>query len=107
MMLSILFPPDPTLTVDNVSRIMEKVKPKERQPLLKIVLDFIFDKIQSSGKYPTASEMEAAAIDIYVHCYPWASWEWLARSLYRHHQVAAVEEVRSYLPPRGEPCYGV
>jgi hypothetical protein len=38
MMLSTLFPPDPTLTVDNVSRVMEKVKPKERQPLLKEVM---------------------------------------------------------------------
>ena len=27
-MLSTLFPPDPTLTVDNVGHVMEKVKPK-------------------------------------------------------------------------------
>ena len=104
-MLSTLFPPDPTLTVDNVSHIMEKVEPKERQPLLKkmLMLYSIFDEIQSSGKYPTASEVEAAAVDIYVNCYPYSSWEHLAKKLYHHHQVAAVEEVRSYLPPRGEP----
>ena len=107
-MLSALFPPDPTLTVDNVSRVMEKVEPKERRPLLKeMMTDSIVDEIQSSGKYPTALEVEAAAVDIYVNCDPWVSWEEIARSLYRHHQVAAVEEVRSYLPPRGEPCYGV
>ena len=101
-------PPDPTLKVDNASRVMEKVEPKERQPLLKeMVVDFIFDEIQWSGKYPTASEVEAAAVDIYVNCDPWASWEGFAKSLYRHHQVAAVEEVRSYLPPRGEPDCGV
>ena len=93
--------------MDNVSRIMEKVEPKERQPLLKeMVADFIFDEIQSSGKHPTASEVEAAAVDIYVNCYPYSSWEHLAGSLYHHHQVAAVEEVRSYLPPRGEPRCG-
>ena len=102
-MLSTLFLPDPTLTVDNVSRIMEKVEPKERQPLLKeMAYEFVFDEIQSSGKYSTASEVEAAAVDIYVNCDPWASWEESAISLYRHNQVAAVEEVRSYLPPRGE-----
>ena len=108
-MLSTLFLPDPTLTVDNVSRVMEKIKPKEKQPLLKemLVLDSIFDKIQSSGKYPTASEMEAAAVDIYVNCHPSPSWERLARALYHRHQVAAVDEVRSYLSPRGEPCCGV
>ena len=105
-MLSILFPPDPTLTVDNVSRVMEKVKPKERQLLLKEIISFkMFDKIQSSGKYPTALEVEAAAVDIYVNYDPWATWERLAGSLYRHHQVAAVEEVRSYLPPRGEAYF--
>ena len=103
MMLSTLFPPDPTLTVDNVSHIMEKVEPKERQPLLKeMVLYSIFDEIQSSGKYPTASEVEAAAVDIYANCNPYSSWNGLAQSLYRRHQVAAVEEVRSYLPPRGQ-----
>ena len=103
MMLSTLLPPDPTLTVDNVSRVVEKVEPKERQPLLKEMIIFVFNDIQSSGKYPTASEVEAAAIDIYVNCCPWASWDDLAGSLYRYHQVAAVEEVRSYLLPRGEP----
>ena len=102
-MLSTLFPPDPTLTVDNVSHIMEKMEPKERQQVLKeIFLSTIFYEIQFSGKYSTALEVEAAAVDIYVNCSPGVSWEHLAGSLYRHHQVAAVEEVRSYLPPRGE-----
>ena len=103
-MLFTLFPPDPTLTVDNVSRVMEKVEPKERQEILKevVVVDDIFDTIHSSGQYSTALEVETAAVDIYVNCDPHSSWVYLARSLYHHHQVAAVEEVRSYLPPRGE-----
>ena len=102
-----LFPPDPTLTVDNVSHIMEKVEPEERQQILKeMVVASIFDEMCSSGQYSTALEVEAAAVDIYVNCHPRSSWEELARSLYRHHQVAAVEEVRSYLPPRGEPGCG-
>ena len=97
-MLPTLFPPDPTLTVDNVSHIMEKVEPKERQRVLEeIIIHDIFEK------YSTDLEKEAEAVDIYVNCCTWASWEHLAGSLYRHHQVAAVEEVRSYLPPRGEP----
>ena len=88
---------------------MEKVEPKERQPVLKemIVFDSVFDAIQSSENYSTASEVEAAAVDIYVNCHPYSSWEGLAKSLYRHHQVAAVEEVRSHLPPRGQSHYGV
>ena len=108
-MLSTLFPPDPTLTVDNVSHIMEKVEPKERQRVLKdiIITTSVFDAIQNSKKYSTALEVEAAAVDIYVKCFPFSSWEHVARSLYLHQQVAAVEKVRSYLPPRGEPSCGV
>ena len=103
-----LFPPDPTLTVDNVSHIMEKVEPKERQQIMKeVIVENIFDEMCSSGQYSTALELEAAAVDIYVNCCPDASWEHLAGKLYRHHQVAAVEEVRSYLPPRGESGCGV
>ena len=107
-MLSTLFPPDPTLTIDNVSHIMEKVEPKDRQRILEeVVCCTTFSAILTSGKYSTALEVEAAAVYIYVNCHSGASWEHLARSLYRHHQVAAVEEVRSYLPPKGEPGCGV
>ena len=92
----------------NVSHVMEKVEPNERQRILKeLFVDSIFDAILLSQKYSAALEVEAAAVDIYVNCHPWASWEQLARSLYRHHQMAAVEEARSYLPPRGEPGCGV
>jgi hypothetical protein len=109
MMLSTLFPPDPTLTVDNVIHVMEKVEPKERQQVLEeiLLLGSVYDKIQSSGKYPTALKVEAAAVDIYVNCCPWSSWEDLAKSLYHHHHMAAVEEMRSYLPPRGKLGCGV
>ena len=48
------------------------------------------------------SGKEDECVDWYVNCSPYSSWEFLAKSLYRHHQVAAVEEIRSHLPPRGE-----
>ena len=113
VMLSTLFPPDPTLTVNNVSPVMEKVEPKKRRNILNEVIvnlsresfassSGIFNKMCSSGQYSTALELEAAAVDIYVNCNPYSSWVHLAYSLYHHHQVAAVEEVRSYLPPRGK-----
>ena len=52
--------------------------------------------------YMSGKEYECA--DLYVNYNLYSSWVDLAGSLYRHHQVAAVEEVRSYLPPRGQPC---
>ena len=102
-MLSTLFPPDPTLTVDNVCHIMEKVKPEERQEVLKEILIYSHVFNMLSGQYSTASEVEAAAVDIYVNCCPRPSWEHLAWILYRHHQVATGERTRGagggQLPP--------
>ena len=99
-MLSTLFPPDPTLTVDNVSHIMEKVKGELRPQVWKDLSPAI-GRIIEIEKYSIEREYEYA--DLYVNCKSNSSWEHLAKTLYRHHQVAAVEEVRSYLPPRGEP----
>ena len=62
-------------------------------------MSFVYDDINE--QYPP-EERESACVDIYVNCNPWSSWEDLAKVLYCHHQVAAVEELRAYLPPRGE-----
>ena len=102
-MLSTLFPPDPTLTVDNVSRVMDKVEPKVKTQVWKGACDTLMERRKMEELCMSGKEDECA--DLYVNCNPYSSWEWLARSLYRHHQVAAVEEVRSYLPPRGESCF--
>ena len=100
-MLSIVFSPDPTLTVDNISHVMEKVKPTVKRQ----VWDHTFLAPLKSGKInrmrkPSKDDEYA---DLYANCNPYSSWEDIAGSLYHHHQVAAVQRVRSYLPPRGEP----
>ena len=101
-MLSTLFTPDPTLTVDNVNHIMEKVEPKVKMLVWNDVLKHRLIQTLSGEEF---SFKEEECADIYINCSHLASWEWLARSLYHHHQVAAIEEVRSYLPPRGQPHY--
>ena len=93
-------PPDPTLTVENMNRIMSKVD-KEREKVYERVL-FYEARMKIQEQYFTVSEREVAYVDVYVKCHPSSSWQHLAKVLYRHHHVAAVEEVRSYLPPRGE-----
>ena len=100
-MLSTLFPPDPTLTVDNVSHVMEKVEPKVKEEVWVDTCDDLTGAVKM--RFRSGKEDECA--DLYVNCNPNSSWERLARSLYHHHQVAAVEEVKSYLPPRGEPYF--
>ena len=99
VMLSTLFPPDPTLTVDNVSHVMEKVK-GELKPQIWEYLSPAIGRMIQAEKY--SSEKDHTYADLYVNCRSYSSWEHLAKILYLHHQVAAVEEVRSYLPPRGE-----
>ena len=99
-MLSTLFPPDPTLTVDNVSHIMEKVEPKVKAQVWEDACDTSMER--DDMKELCTSGKEDKCADWYVNCNPNSSWEYIAKSLYHHHQVVAVEEVRSYLPPRGE-----
>ena len=80
---------------------MDKVKTKVKMQVWDDILQHEF--IQSiSGKW---SINEEECVDVYVNCNPDSSWECIAEALYRHQQVAAVEEVRSYLPPRGEPRF--
>ena len=106
MMLSTLFPPDPSLTVDNVSRIMEKVEPNVKRMQVWNDASWVTDSMGKRVR-PIISLKEDERADLYVNCHPRSSWEHFAGSLYHHHQMIAVEEVRSYLPPRGEPFCGI
>ena len=82
---------------------MDNVEPTVKIQIWEIlVLRDVFKEIQCSGRYSTDLEKENAVVDMYVNCHPWASWERLASALYYHHQMAAVENVKLYLPPRGE-----
>ena len=93
-------PPDPTLTVDNITHVMEKVEPKVKTEVWMGACDYQMEMNNIEELCTSGKEDECA--DFYVNCILHSSWERLAKSLYRHHQVAAVEEVRSYLPPRGD-----
>ena len=101
-MLSTLFPPDPTLTVDNVSHVMEKVEPKVKR---QVWVDACYYLDGDTMRELCRSGKEDICAALYVNCISYSSWELLSRSLYGNHQVAAVEEVRSYLPPRGQPYF--
>ena len=79
---------------------MEKVEPKVKKQVWVDACGLAREREKMKELHISGKEDECA--DLYVNYNPHSSWEHLARSLYRHHQVAAVEEVRSYLPPRGE-----
>ena len=94
------FPPDPTVTVDNVLGVMEKVTGSRAEE----VWGYWFSAREFndiSSKCSTERELMHTCAEIYVNCCPDSSWEEFAFGLYREEETAAVEEVRSYLNPRG------
>ena len=64
-------------------------------------MDVIVDSNVSDEYKKETDEMKTY---VYVNCDPHSSWEDLAKKLYHHQEVTAVEEVKLYLAPRGEPC---
>ena len=112
---------DPTLTVENVTDVMEKVTVDKRRQVWKKVIKYgtsfssagvhvvslsrpekreIVDEIYSSH----SSEEEKTHIfsDMYVNCRPESSWKHLTTLLYEEDEMTAVDQARSFLPPRGK-----
>ena len=88
------------MTTENVVKVMEKVTDGRHMEVWKWCLEpRTVEKINS--KCSTEKELTHTCSDFYVHCNPNSSWEGLARGLYHSEETAAVEEVRSYLPPKG------
>ena len=95
-----LHSPDPTLTVENVVGVMEKVTDDGRVNVWsELIGNDSFNDITS--KCSNEKEILHMSFDVYINCCCYSSWEDLARLLYQELETAAVEEVRSYLNPRG------
>jgi serine/threonine-protein kinase RIO1 len=54
-----------------------------------------------SSKCATGRELVNTCADIFVNCRLDSSWEDVALGLYSKGEIAAVEEIRSYVNPRG------
>ena len=86
---------------------MEKVESKKRMDVWESIVGSSI-VMKNQEQYSTAAEIEAACVDHFVNIDPHSSWVRVAEEPYYHQQVAAVEEVKSYLPPRGESwCWRV
>ena len=92
--------PDPTLTVENVVGVMEKVTDDGRVNVWRqLIGNDSFNDITSECS--NEKEILYMTSDTYVNCCVDSSWEELACELYDELETAAVEEVRSYLNPKG------
>ena len=90
--------PDPTMTVDNVTRIFNKIGDKWEEVVGELGLGIpksLLDEIQR--RYSTDSEKIHACIDYYVNCHPSASWEHLTWSLYWKKEFAAARKSKSFM----------
>ena len=93
-------PSDPTLTVENLLGVMEKVTDGRAEEVWRwLIGSTMLEDI--SSKCSTERELVNTCVDIYVNCNPDSSWEEVACGLYCEGETAAVEEVRPYLSPRG------
>ena len=95
-----LHSPDPTLTVENVVGVMEKVTDDGCVNVWSWLIDVAL-LTDTTSKCSNEKEILHMSSDVYVNCCVDSSWEDLARVLYQELETAAVEEVRSYLNPRG------
>ena len=97
--MSSLFP-DPTLTVGNVTRTMEKVAVDKRRNVWERVLEVeAVEEIYSS--HSSEDEKLHSCADIYVTCKPNSSWKELVQKLYDYGEMAAAKEAKCFLHQHG------
>ena len=99
---------DPTLTVDSLVGVMEKVTSDEgrRRKVWAEVLrreyltpSSYVDEVYT--KYTTDKEKTHALADVYVNSRPESSWQHLVLTLYAEGELAAAKEAKSFLQHNG------
>ena len=86
---------DPTLTVENVTDVMENITDEiKRRQVWKTVLGDI--------KYYYSFNETHACSEVYVNCHPESSWEHLTSLLYEIDEMSVVDQARTFLPPTGK-----
>ena len=92
--------PDPTLTVENVTRAMEKVRVGKRRGAWERVLRWgAVEQIYSS--HSSEEEKLYSCAVTYVTCKPDSSWKELVWVLYAFGEIAAAKEAKAFLQHNG------
>ena len=100
---------EPTLTVDNLVGVMEKVTSdkERRKEVWRSVLWWKYDALDSYvdevyTKYTTEKEQTNVLADVYINSSPDSSWHDFVKTLYVEGEVAAAKEAKSFLQQNGE-----
>ena len=92
---------DPTLTVENVARAMEKVTVDKRREVWEGVLFEDPVKVIYSS-HPSEDERLHSCADTYVTCAPNSSWEILIHKLYEYGELAAIKEAKNSIQQKSK-----
>ena len=98
-----LFFAEPTLSVANLLRVIEKIPLDERRRgVWKEMLshDSIVDEIYR--KHTNSKERADTLADVYINMWPGStSWQYVLSILYDEGELAATKEAKSFLPQNG------
>ena len=88
--------PDPTLTVDDVTKVMDKIEGGKWKVMWELDMPgSLWEEIER--RYSTDSEKSRACADCYVHVHPDASWHHLTKTLYEEKEFAAARQSKSFM----------
>ena len=105
--------PDPTLTVENVTRAMEKVTVDKRRRVWEWVLGdkergVLGEEVLTKGavkeiysSHSSEEEKLHSCAGTYANCKPDSSWKKLIQELYNWGGMAAAKEAKAFLQQRG------
>ena len=91
-----LFSPDPSLTAENVSSVLETVRGWDT---VRAVLDVSYTMQHLIGsELSDGPQWRLALVQWWLLFSPTASWTWLAGRLYRREESTALRAVSQYIP---------
>ena len=92
-------PPDPTMTVDNITQILNKIPGQKWEGVMGEIVGLGIPRPLLERRYSTDTEKNHACADYYVNCHPQAELERLTRGLYWKKEFAAARESKSFISP--------
>ena len=100
--MGITFSPDATLTVDNLTAVMELVTADRMMEVWEVLGVPESLVAMATGNLSIPKEKTRACVDIYLHCHPNPqSWKHIARALYYYDEMAAAREAKPFYHQNG------
>ena len=95
MLLSV--PPDLTMTVDNITQILNKIPAYKMEEVMGGAPGLGIPWPLLKRRHSTDTKKIHACADYYVNCHPWAEWEPLTVILYQAKEFALARESKSFM----------